>query len=55
MPDEHVVHDCPISYLDDVVHELKSEEAAEINNGGRDSQIEFLAGVGWKPEGASNE
>lgn len=35
--------------LDSVVHELKSEEASEINNGGRDAQIEFLAGVGWKP------
>ena len=37
--------------LDYVVHELKSEEAAEINNGGLDSQLEFLAGVGWKPQG----
>lgn len=30
--------------LDEMVHDLKGEEAAEINNGGRDAQIKYLLG-----------
>jgi hypothetical protein len=36
--------------LDDLVHETKSEEAATINNGGLDSQLEYLVashGADW--------
>lgn len=29
--------------LDDMVHEAKGEEAAAINNQGREAQIEYLA------------
>ncbi len=28
--------------LDEIVHDLKSEEAAEINNQGKDAQIEYI-------------
>jgi hypothetical protein len=28
--------------LDEIVHDLKSEEAAEINNRGKDPQIEYI-------------
>jgi hypothetical protein len=31
--------------LDEVVHDRKSEEAAEINNQGKDAQIDFILGV----------
>ena len=30
--------------LDEIVHDLKSEEAAEINNQGREAQIEYILG-----------
>jgi hypothetical protein len=30
--------------LDELVHDLKGEEAATINNSGKDSQIEYLLG-----------
>ena len=30
--------------LDELVHEAKGAEAAEINNGGKDAQIDFLLG-----------
>ncbi|AOQ24584.1 hypothetical protein MTAT_19270 [Moorella thermoacetica] len=29
-------------FLDDVVHELKSKEAAEINNCGLEAQLEYI-------------
>ena len=28
--------------LDEIVHNLKAEEAAEINNQGKDAQIEYI-------------
>jgi ribosomal protein L29 len=28
--------------LDEIVHDLKSEEAAEINNQGKDAQIQYI-------------
>lgn len=31
--------------LDEMVHELKSQEAADINNKGRDWQIAYLLGL----------
>jgi hypothetical protein len=31
--------------LDEIVHDLKGAEAAEINNGGREAQIRFIDGV----------
>jgi hypothetical protein len=30
--------------LDELVHDLKGEEAAEINNSGRDAQIAYILG-----------
>ena len=30
--------------LDDLVHDIKSGEAAEINNQGREDQIDFILG-----------
>lgn len=39
--------------LDEDVHEVKSREAATINNGGLDSQLEFLekaCGIEWLEE-----
>jgi hypothetical protein len=30
--------------LDEIVHDLKGEEAAEINNRGKDAQIEYIMG-----------
>ncbi len=30
--------------LDEIVHDLKSEEAAEINNQGKEAQIEYILG-----------
>ena len=30
--------------LDEIVHELKSQEAAEINNAGKDAQITYILG-----------
>lgn len=30
--------------LDEIVHDLKSEEAAEINNQGKEGQIEYILG-----------
>jgi hypothetical protein len=30
--------------LDELVHEAKGAEAAEINNAGKDAQIDFLLG-----------
>jgi hypothetical protein len=32
--------------LDDLVHDCKSEEAAAINNGGQDEQIDYLLASG---------
>jgi hypothetical protein len=31
--------------LDEVVHDLKAEEAAEINNKGKDAQIAYIMGI----------
>jgi ribosomal protein L29 len=28
--------------LDEIVHDLKAEEAAEINNRGKDAQVEYI-------------
>lgn len=30
--------------LDEMVHDLKGEEAAAINNGGKDAQIAYILG-----------
>ena len=30
--------------LDEIVHDLKAGEAAEINNQGKDAQIEYILG-----------
>jgi ribosomal protein L29 len=30
--------------LDEIVHDLKAEEAAEINNRGKEAQIEYILG-----------
>jgi hypothetical protein len=30
--------------LDEIVHDLKAEEAAEINNRGKEAQIEYIMG-----------
>ena len=30
--------------LDEIVHDLNSEEAAEINNQGKEAQIEYILG-----------
>ncbi len=30
--------------LDEIVHDLKAEEAAEINNQGKDAQIDYILG-----------
>jgi len=30
--------------LDEIVHDLKAEEAAEINNQGKEAQIEYILG-----------
>ena len=35
--------------MDEIVHDLKSEEASSINNGGMESQIEFLLQQGFCP------
>lgn len=34
----------PEEALDEIVHDLKSEEAAEINNQGKETQIEYILG-----------
>ena len=31
--------------LDDLVHDAKGEEAAEINNQGKEAQIDYLLGL----------
>lgn len=36
--------------LDDLVHDLKAEEAADINNGGLTSQVEYLLSAGLTVE-----
>ena len=38
------------SNLDDVVHDCKGEEAASINNGGMESQVEYLLSCGLEPD-----
>ncbi|MGO9621598.1 MAG: hypothetical protein ACLPT6_09355 [Desulfobaccales bacterium] len=30
--------------LDEIVHDLKAEEAAEINNRGKEAQIDYIMG-----------
>lgn len=35
--------------LDDIVHELKSEEAAAINNSGKEAQVDFIQGKETEP------
>lgn len=34
----------PVSEIDVMVHDLKSEEASDINNRGKEAQIEYLLG-----------
>jgi hypothetical protein len=36
--------------LDELVHDTKGEEAANINNGGIDAQIDYLLESGWSLE-----
>lgn len=36
--------------LDELVHDMKAEEAASINNSGKEEQIEYLINAGWEPE-----
>jgi len=38
------------SELDEIVHDLKAEEASTINNAGIDAQIEYLESVGYDLE-----
>lgn len=38
------------SSLDELVHDVKSGEAADINNGGFESQIEFLLEAGFSEQ-----
>jgi hypothetical protein len=35
------------SHLDELVHEVASEQASNVNNGGIDSQIDYLLQAGW--------
>jgi hypothetical protein len=37
--------------LDEFVHDAKSQEASDINNGGIDAQIDYLLENGWTLEG----
>lgn len=37
--------------LDELVHDMKSQEASNINNGGIDEQIDYLLGSGWTLDG----
>lgn len=34
-------------HLDDIVHDAASTQASNANNGGFDSQIEYLINTGW--------
>lgn len=36
--------------LDEAVHDMKGEEAAAINNSGREEQIQYLIDSGWEEE-----
>jgi|WetSurMetagenome_2_1015567.scaffolds.fasta_scaffold246870_3 hypothetical protein len=36
--------------LDELVHDSKNAEAADINNDGLASQIEYLLSIGWTEE-----
>lgn len=36
--------------LDDLVHDTKSQEASEINNGGPESQVQYLLESGFSLE-----
>lgn len=31
--------------LDEMVHDLRGKEAADINNGGRDAQVNYILGT----------
>ena len=48
--DAHVDADNFMSVLDDAVHDAKSGEASYINNGGLESQVEYLRDSGWTIE-----
>lgn len=37
-------------HLDDIVHDAASTQASNANNGGIDSQIDYLTDVGWTNE-----
>jgi hypothetical protein len=37
--------------LDELVHKFKSQEASDINNSGRSSQLQYLYGAGFRPGG----
>ena len=36
--------------LDELVHDVKSQEASDINNNGKRSQVDFLLSVGFTQE-----
>ncbi len=38
-----------VELLDDLVHEVKADEAAAINNEGPEAQVEFLLAAGVTP------
>lgn len=41
--------DC--SDLDEIIHEVASQKASDINNSGLEGQVEFLISNGWTEEG----
>jgi hypothetical protein len=45
--EEHTARDMLTEYLDEEVHDVKSEEASVINNEGLWSQVEFLRESGY--------
>jgi hypothetical protein len=42
--ERHLREDLDEEELDELVHDLKGEEAARINNGGKESQINYIMG-----------
>ena len=38
------------SLLDELVHEVASNQASEVNNGGMDSQVAYLLQSGWSEQ-----
>lgn len=47
---EELVKEFEAGDLDELVHDAKGEEAANINNGGIDAQLDYLLGIGFTLE-----